>query len=170
MTDTLHSRQSSQWHKPVKCVMQFKSISYLHQSVSAGTHECVHHTIKGIVVRISSHVTNSFAWGGKGLFLWFIIIKEKLWTKPLPLLSLPVEWQSSTPSTTLHSWAGLHCQDSQVMLWLPLHLQRCEQSFSVNQMSPTYTHIHTRRPTNSAYKVYIEKFNVRSNIFSWKKK
>lgn len=55
------------------------------------------------------------------------------------LLSLPVEWQSSTPSTTLHSCAGLHCQGSQVMLWMPLHLQRSEQSISVNQVSPTYT-------------------------------
>lgn len=58
------------------------------------------------------------------------------------LLRLPVEWQSSTPSTTLHSCAGLHCQGSQVTLLLPVHLQRCEQSFSVNQASPTYIHTH----------------------------
>lgn len=58
---------------------------------------------------------------------------------PVQLLSLPLEWQSSTPPTTLHSCAGLHCQGSQVMLWLPLHLQRSEQSISVNQASPTYT-------------------------------
>lgn len=56
------------------------------------------------------------------------------------LLRLPVEWQPSTPSTTLHSCAGLHCQGSQVTLLLPAHLQRCEQSFSVNQVSPTYIH------------------------------
>lgn len=35
-------------------------IPYLHQSVSAGAHERVHHTVKGVVVGISSHMTNSF--------------------------------------------------------------------------------------------------------------
>lgn len=40
-----------------------KIIAYLHQSVGAGAHECVHCTIKGIIMRISSHVTNSFTWG-----------------------------------------------------------------------------------------------------------
>lgn len=65
------------------------------------------------------------------------------------LLCLPVEWQPSTPSTTLHSCAGLHCQGSQVTLWLPWHLQRSEQSSSVNQLSPTWdaqyeTQVHIR--------------------------
>lgn len=43
-----------------KCLKWFKIITYLHQSVGAGTHECVHYTIKGIIMRIPSHVTNSF--------------------------------------------------------------------------------------------------------------
>lgn len=46
--------------------MQFKSIPYLHKSVSAGTHERVHHTIKGVVMRVSSHMTHSFTCEGKG--------------------------------------------------------------------------------------------------------
>lgn len=56
--------------------------------------------------------------------------------------SLPVEWQPSTPSTTLHSCAGLHCQGSQVIFWLPLHLHRSEQLLSVNQVFPTYIQTH----------------------------
>ncbi|TNN41394.1 hypothetical protein EYF80_048452 [Liparis tanakae] len=59
---------------------------------------------------------------------------------PREVRVLPVEWQSSTPSTTLHSCAGLHCHASQVMLPLPLHLQRSEQSASGNQEPPTCTH------------------------------
>lgn len=47
-------------------LQQIKFTPYLHQSVSAGTHECVHHTIKGVVMRISSHMTHSFTWGRKG--------------------------------------------------------------------------------------------------------
>lgn len=48
-----------------KSEVKVKFIPYLHQGVSAGAHECVHHTIKGVVVRISSHVTHSFTWGEK---------------------------------------------------------------------------------------------------------
>lgn len=36
-------------------------ILYLNQSVSAGAHECVHHTIKSVVVGISSNVAYTFA-------------------------------------------------------------------------------------------------------------
>lgn len=109
---------------------------YLHQRVCAGAHECVHYTIKGVVVRISSHMTHSLTcgnepnnvWGGNNSTCWSFSL----------LFSLPVEWQSSTPSTTLHSCAGLHCQGSQVMLWLPIHLHRSVQLVFVNQASPTY--------------------------------
>lgn len=41
-------------------LQEMKFNPYLHESVSAGTHECVHHTIKGVVMRISSHMTHSF--------------------------------------------------------------------------------------------------------------
>lgn len=54
------------------------------------------------------------------------------------VLVSPVEWHPSTPSTTLHSCAGLHSHGSHVMLLFPLHLQRSEQSFSSNQVSPAY--------------------------------
>lgn len=60
------------------------------------------------------------------------ICTEQVW-----VWSSPVEWQSSIPSTTLHSCAGLHCHGSHVTLLLLLHLQRSEQSISVNQVFPT---------------------------------
>lgn len=52
----------------------------------------------------------------------------------------PVEWHPRTPSTTLHSCTGLHSHFSHVISLL-LHLQRSEQSFSSNQVSPAYMNI-----------------------------
>lgn len=57
------------------------------------------------------------------------------------VLVSPVEWHPSNPSTTLHSCAGLHSHGSHVILLFPLHLQRSEQSFSSNQVSPAYMNI-----------------------------
>lgn len=60
-------------------LQQIKFTPYLNQSVSAGTHECVHHTIKGVVMRISSHMTHSFSWGRKG---GSIKLKKYYWQYP----------------------------------------------------------------------------------------
>lgn len=47
----------------VHIIQKKKVISYLHQCVRASSHECVHYAIKSVVVRISSHMANSFTCG-----------------------------------------------------------------------------------------------------------
>lgn len=85
-----------------------RAVAYRHKCVSAGTHVCVHNAIKGVVVRITSDVTNAHSCTqGRKICTILRLIFTVYWCQfDMHVLILLVSFIQANPNT--NTMAGQH--------------------------------------------------------------